>query len=164
MPQFELAWFPGQIFWMTACFCVLYWAVSRFFLPPVERIVNERTQKIQAVLRQADELNACADRLRQAHEAYVNKAQEQSARMIQKMHEDIAADHALQEQHFLNVLKSSSARAEKEVSAKQTETHLHLKEITSQFVDIVFRTVYRVRPRKSAVNNAVNAHLKEFSE
>ena len=164
MPQFDLAWFPSQIFWLIVCFCVLYWAVSRFFLPPVAQIIKERTQKIQAVLRQADELNAKADRLIQAHDTYLNKAQEQSARMIQKVHEDIAAGHARQEQHFLNVLKSSTAKAEKEVSEKHKDVRLHLKEITAQFLDIIFETIYRVRPHKASVNKAIDAHLKEFSE
>ena len=84
--------------------------------------------------------------------------------MIQKVHEDIAANHARQEQHFLNVLKSSTVKAEKEVSEKQKDVRVHLKEITGQFLDIVFETIYRIRPHKPSVNKAIDAHLKEFSE
>ena len=41
MPQFELSWFPSQIFWLVVCFCILYWTISRILLPPVVRVSGE---------------------------------------------------------------------------------------------------------------------------
>ncbi len=164
MPQFELSWFPSQIFWLVVCFCILYWTISRILLPPVVRVMKEREQKIQSVLRQADELNAQVDLLMQTRHKYLNKAQEKSDEIIQKAHEEITNNHILQEQHFLNVLKSNTAKTEKELNAKRREVCSHLKNITIQFLEIIFKTIYHVHPRKSSIGKAMDAHLKEFSK
>lgn len=162
MPQFDIAWFPSQIFWLVISFIILYVGIARFLLPPVVQVISERKQKIQSILREADETNSAADRLRQEHEKYINKAEEQSARIMQKAHEDIVVDHMQQEQHFLKVLKKSSLNAETDILKRHQAVYAHIKEITVQFLNIVFDTLYKIQPKRSSVSRAVKEHLEEF--
>lgn len=47
MPQFDSTFFPSQVFWLLVCFAVLYFAMSKIYLPRITSIIKERKKAIE---------------------------------------------------------------------------------------------------------------------
>ena len=60
---FDVAYFPSQIFWLLLSFFVLYFLLSRIFLPRIGETLEERSSRI------ADDLDAASRMQREAEEA-----------------------------------------------------------------------------------------------
>ncbi|MBT7451768.1 MAG: F0F1 ATP synthase subunit B', partial [Rhodospirillaceae bacterium] len=42
MPQFDPSTFSSQLFWLLICFVVLYWVISKFAIPRIGDILEQR--------------------------------------------------------------------------------------------------------------------------
>jgi len=64
MPQFDTAFFSSQIFWTIASFLVLFVVLSRWILPRIVSILQQRTQFIEAEISAAQKKHEEADELK----------------------------------------------------------------------------------------------------
>lgn len=161
MPQFNLAFYGGQIFWLLVCFCVLYICVRYIFLPRVAKQIAEREQYIQQMTDKAAAINDMREKRAQDYAIYEQQTVEQSARMMQQAHEDIAAEHSAQEDHLLHVLKAHTDKVEKEVNAQQRQIFDNIKLIAGQFLGVIFGALYHVCPNKAKLNYVLDKQIKE---
>ena len=45
MPQFESQYFISQIFWFSICFAIIYFTVSKIYLPKIKSILQQRSKE-----------------------------------------------------------------------------------------------------------------------
>jgi F-type H+-transporting ATPase subunit b len=57
MPQFDPGSFSSQLFWLFLSIAPLYWMLSKVFVPKIQSLINERHQKIEGTLEQANLLD-----------------------------------------------------------------------------------------------------------
>jgi len=62
-PPFDPTYFPSQIFWLLLSFFVLYFMLSKIFLPRIGQAIEERSSRI------ADDLDAASRMQKEAEEA-----------------------------------------------------------------------------------------------
>ena len=89
MPQFETAFYGGQIFWLMISFGFLYLMMSQLICPMIEEVIAEREKKIQALLNEAELLNGQAADLHQRYQTYLMDAEREKTEKIQKAQSDI---------------------------------------------------------------------------
>jgi F-type H+-transporting ATPase subunit b len=56
MPQFELALWPGQIFWLLITFAIFYLMMSKVFVPRIRSAVDARHERISGDMAEARRL------------------------------------------------------------------------------------------------------------
>jgi len=54
MPHLDIATYASQIFWLVAAFTILYIIVAKVFFPSIEKIVDQRTEKVDSDLKTAE--------------------------------------------------------------------------------------------------------------
>ncbi len=64
MPQFDTTYFSSQIFWTIVSFLVLFVVLSRWILPRIASILQERTQLIEEEIEAARKRHEDADNLK----------------------------------------------------------------------------------------------------
>lgn len=161
MPQFDIAWFPSQIFWLLVSFLILYTAMRWFLLPPLQDIMRARDQKIQSILRQADKLNAEADRIMQSYQGFMDAAEAYSAKIVQTAHDDISTAYSDQENKMKQRLETDSAAAEHEVERQRATIFKELALLTSQFIQILLNSVYGLKPKKTLLEKTIASSIEE---
>ena len=57
MPQFDVAYFSSQIFWLLICFSVIYLLVKKIFMPRMSQIIDDRTDKIEQLRLDTEKLS-----------------------------------------------------------------------------------------------------------
>lgn len=104
MPQFDAASFASQIFWLGLLFGLLWLILARTGLPRVERIFEDREQRIDNDLQMAEKFSADADKVQETYEQALAQARAHSqsamaeahAKMTQKLADaDARLDEAL---------------------------------------------------------------------
>lgn len=73
MPQFDVAFYCSQIFWLVFAFSFLYLLVDKFIVPLTEKILKNRKSYIDTNIASAESLAAKADSL---HKQYASKMEE----------------------------------------------------------------------------------------
>ena len=60
MPQLDWSTFISQAFWLLVCFCTLWFLLSRFIMPKLADIIEQRKRKIDDYVQKADALSTAA--------------------------------------------------------------------------------------------------------
>ncbi|AFB20600.1 F0F1 ATP synthase subunit B family protein [Rickettsia canadensis] len=73
MPQFDIATYYSQIFWLIVTFGLLYIFIYKFITPKAEEIFNNRQTNIQDNITQADILTLEVEKLNKYYNEEVEK-------------------------------------------------------------------------------------------
>lgn len=74
MPQLDPTWFISQLFWLAVAFVTLYALLSRWALPRLMGVMDERKQAMEGDLDRAERLTQEASRAREEYEHALNEA------------------------------------------------------------------------------------------
>lgn len=68
MPQLDPTWFASQLFWLAVSMVVLYVALSRLVLPPLQAVIELRRTTREGDLAMAQQLKTEAESAREEYE------------------------------------------------------------------------------------------------
>src|SRR3979490_3282644 len=78
MPQLDVSTFPSQIFWLAVFFVVLYLLMARLALPKIEKIIEERRNRVDSDLDKAGQMKTEAEAVIAAYEKALLDARHQA--------------------------------------------------------------------------------------
>ena len=113
LPQFDPSSWPSQIFWLAICFVVLYFVFSRVTLPRLSGIIETRRQTIEANMKDAENISAAAEQVKEAYEQSLKDAVQRASATVK------AADDAAKAK-LSEALVDFRERYDREVAATET--------------------------------------------
>lgn len=144
MPQLDPSSFASQIFWLIIAFTMLYFFMSKFFVPRISQIVDGRENSVKANLETAEKLVAeqkaikleIAKLLEEARKtgseiknAAIKKAEIELNEAMAKVESDISRS-MVAEEHRLSTFRAKMANEVEGVAKSLSE------EILTAIVDI----------------------------
>lgn len=127
MPQLDPTWFASQLFWLAACFTLLYVLLSRVILPPLSGIVDRRAHTISSDISAADKAKNAAERARQDY----NHTLAQSREMAQQLIHEVLEENKRRMEEAMRALDVEIARKLDEATARiNTRKHELLASLT----------------------------------
>lgn len=133
MPQFDLSFFLGQIFWMLVGFGFLYLMMSCLICPMLEEIVSDREEKIKNALRQAEKINGQAEKINQRYQAFLLSAEQEKNDRIQSTYQKIKKEAQKEEDKNDARLRAQVRKTEQKI---EKSNHLLEQKIDDFVVDI----------------------------
>src|SRR5665213_2156597 len=94
MPQFDIATFPPQIFWLAVTFLVLYLVMALVGLPRVGGIIKRRREHISDDLDKAQRMKAEAEAVIAAYERALAEARTKAQETMRETMERLNAEAA----------------------------------------------------------------------
>ena len=91
MPQLDLSTFPSQIFWLAAFFVVLYLLMAKIAIPGIEKVIDERRNRIDGDLDKAGQMKAEAEAVIAAYEKGLADARHQAQLTMKETSDQLAA-------------------------------------------------------------------------
>jgi F-type H+-transporting ATPase subunit b len=73
---------PGLMIWTLICFALTFFVLKRYAFGPIQRIVDERRERITQSLKEADNARDEARRLLEEHRALMNEARGQAEEVL----------------------------------------------------------------------------------
>lgn len=150
MPQLDFSTFPSQIFWLVIAFGILYFALSRIFIPRIGGVLEERCDRIANDLDMAVSMKNDADATVIAYESglkeVAEKAHSIAADNKSKVNAEIAEELEAQDASLAEVL----AAAEMKISQAQQKALTSVSSVAKTAVsDMVSKlTGYKLEAAK----------------
>jgi F-type H+-transporting ATPase subunit b len=130
-PPFDPASFTSQLVWLAITFAVLYLVMSRFALPRIGGILEDRQSRIDADLAVADASRQKTDAAIASYEAALAEARKRSTALAEETRAAIQADIAQKRHQVEADLAGRLATAEASIQASRTEAMSHVNEIAA---------------------------------
>ena len=110
MPQLDFATYPSQILWLLISLIVLFVGLSKFALPQISSVLEQRRDSLDRYLQEAEALKRKAEQARQSYEQDLATAKAKAHEIGAKAHADMQAEIA-----------EDTRRAEQEIVEKQIQ-------------------------------------------
>ncbi|WP_347939195.1 ATP F0F1 synthase subunit B' [Rickettsia oklahomensis] len=121
MPQFDIATYYSQIFWLIVAFSLLYIFVYKFITPKAEEIFNNRQTNIQDNITQADTLILEAEKLNKYYNEEIEKTNTEINRLKKEKIDSLESEFLIKKKNLEQDLKNSINKNIKDINlaAKQ---------------------------------------------
>lgn len=131
MPQFDPSTFSSQLFWLVICFVGLYWIISKFAIPRIGDILEQRERVVQDDLDRAESLKGEAEQALANYEAAMADAREQARTLMNKVTSDAKAAAESRNKEIGAELTAQISDAEQRIAAARDEAMSSLTSIAA---------------------------------
>lgn len=132
MPQFDPSTFSSQLFWLVICFVGLYLIVSRFAIPRIGDILEQRERVVQDDLDRAESLKGEAEQALADYEAAMADAREQARTLMAKVTSDAKAVAESRNREIGAELTAQISEAEQRIATARDEAMASLTSIAAE--------------------------------
>jgi F-type H+-transporting ATPase subunit b len=163
MPQFDPSVWSPQIIWLIVSFVALYYLMSRFVLPRLNEILEEREFRISDSLRRAENLKQEAEQAVAAYEQTMADARAKAQAQVQASHE--RAERLAAERHaeLGDRLADEIAAAEARIGAARTQAVAGIRDMAAEVAGLAVEKLVGTRPAAENVLAAIDDTLKRAS-
>jgi len=133
MPQLDFSTFLPQIFWLFLSLSILYLILSRYALPRISDVIEERKDIIAHDIDKAKEYSLDTDKAIEDLNLKIAEARSQSQQMINNSLLEIKNSNELKKNKLFEDIKSDVSAAEKVIYENKD---LALKDITNVGEDL----------------------------
>lgn len=137
LPQFEFAYWGGQIVWLLLIFVVLYALLSRVFLPRLRGVLDERARTIAEAVEEARKVQAEAQAQAEAARNEIAEARAHAQRTAAAAKAEIAQKTAARQAEQEEALAARIAKAEAAIRKTREKAMTNVGAIAADTVQAV---------------------------
>ena len=132
---------PGLMIWTLVCFALVYLALRRFAFGPIQKMIDERRDRIHRSIEQAEQARDEAAKLLEEHRAMLVQARGQAESIL----EDARTVAESQRERLHGELESDRKRRLAETERQITsETERALDQIKNEIAELALITTAKV--------------------
>jgi F-type H+-transporting ATPase subunit b len=160
-PPFNPQTFASQLFWLAITFVFLYVMMSKFALPRIGGIIENRRQRIEGDLADADRLKGQSDAALAAYEKSLAEARNRAQGIANDMRDKQHAATETTRKSLEQELNGKLASAEKTIAATKTAAMSNVRSIAIDAAGAIVQRLIGTAPAGQAVEEAVDSTLKQ---
>ena len=138
---------PGLMIWTIVCFLIALYVLKRYAFGPIQKLIDERQQRIRRALEEADNARDEARRLLEEHRALIGKARGQAEEILaearkvadaqrERVKEETEADRRRRLEETRRQIEAETHRALEQIRAEVAElTLLAASKVTGKALD-----------------------------
>ena len=159
-PPFQKDTFASQLVSLLIAFVALYLIVSRIALPRVGKTIDERQNKIEGDLAEAQKLKDASAGALKAYETELAAARSRAQAIGTETREKLNATAEAERKTLEDRLSVKLAEAEKTIATTRTAAMSNVRGIAAEAAAAIVQRLTGVLPDGKSVNSAVDASLK----
>jgi F-type H+-transporting ATPase subunit b len=121
LPQFDVSFFPSQLFWLAVFFGLLYLLLDRALLPRLSGVIAQRASKISGDIDAAAAANAEAKAALEAYDQSIAQARSDGRGFLDEARAAAAAERSARMETAEQALNERLSAAEKRLSGQRAE-------------------------------------------
>jgi F-type H+-transporting ATPase subunit b len=138
---------PGLMIWTIICFLITLFVLKRFAFGPIQKMIDERRERIQRSIEEAEKARAEARRLLEEHRALIAQARGQGEQILadarkvadaqrQRVKEETEADRQRRLEETKRQIDAETQRALQQIRSEVAElTLLATAKVTGKVLD-----------------------------
>ena len=159
-PPFQKDTFASQLVSLVIAFVALYLIVSRIALPRVGSLLDERQNKIEGDLAEAQKLKDASDSALKAYENELAAARSRAQAISADTREKLNATSEAERKKLEQRLSVKLADAEKTIASTRETAMSNVRGIAADAAAAIVQRLTGVLPDGKSVDRAVDASLK----
>ncbi|HEB79899.1 MAG TPA: F0F1 ATP synthase subunit B' [Rhodospirillales bacterium] len=159
MAQFDPSTFSPQIIWLVISFAILYIAMSRFALPRISRILEERQHKIDESLKKAAAMQSEAQAASEAYDNALAKARAKAQDHMRNAREKAAQEASQRQEVLAERLAGDIQAAEKRIGEAKGDALSRIREVVVDVAGAAIEKLSGEKPAAKDVGSAVDDAL-----
>jgi len=159
-PPFQKDTFASQLVSLLIAFVALYLIVSRIALPRVGSLLDERQNKIEGDLAEAQKLKDASDGALKAYESELAAARSRAQAIGTETREKLNAASEAERKTLEQKLSLKLAEAEKTIAATRETAMSNVRGIAAEAAAAIVQRLTGLAPDGKSVDSAVDASLK----
>ena len=159
-PPFQKDTFASQLVSLLIAFVALYLIVSRIALPRVGGLLDQRQNKIEGDLAEAQKLKDQSEAALKAYEGELAAARSRAQAIGAETREKLNAASEAERKKLEEQLSVKLAEAEKTIASTREEAMKNVRGIASDAAIAIVQRLTGLASDRRSVNKAVDASLK----
>jgi F-type H+-transporting ATPase subunit b len=159
-PPFDAHGFASQLTWLVIAFVLLYALMSKWALPRVGAIIDNRQKRIDGDIAEAGQLKAQSDAAVAAYEKALADARSRAQAIANETRDTQAAAAETRRKALEDELNVKLAGAEKTIAATKTAAMGNVRGIAEEATRAIVERLTGAAPSDQAVTAAVGDALK----
>ncbi|MFV0250757.1 MAG: ATP F0F1 synthase subunit B' [Rickettsia aeschlimannii] len=157
MPQFDIATYYSQIFWLIVTFSLLYIFVYKFITPKAEEIFNNRQTNIQDNITQANTLTIEVEKLNKYYNEEIDKTNTEIDRLKKEKIDSLESEFLIKKKNLEQDLKNSINQNIEDINlaAKQFRTNK-----SAAIIKLAVNIIEKITGTKADMNLLQNIKVK----
>ncbi|AXU06018.1 MULTISPECIES: F0F1 ATP synthase subunit B family protein [spotted fever group] len=157
MPQFDIATYYSQIFWLIVTFGLLYIFVYKFITPKAEEIFNNRKTNIQDNITQADTLTIEVEKLNKYYNEEIDKTNTEIDRLKKEKIDSLESEFLIKKKNLEQDLKNAINQNIEDINlaAKQFRTNK-----SAAIIKLAVNIIEKIAGTKADMNLLQNIKVK----
>ena len=132
---------PGLMIWTIVCFLITLFVLKRFAFGPIQKVIDERRERIRESLAEADKARAEARRLLEEHRKLIAQARQQAEEIRTEVRRDA---EALRERAREETEADRQRRLEETKRQIEAETARSLAQIRREVAELTLLAATKV--------------------
>ncbi|WP_460019964.1 F0F1 ATP synthase subunit B family protein [Magnetospira thiophila] len=161
MPQLNPNNFAPQLVWLALSFFVLYVVMARIALPKVSHVLEARQSRIEADLKQAEQLKQEAEAAAASYEAGLADAKSQAQSTVREINQEMSAKAHEELSAVISRLTADVKAAEASIGEARNKAVGNLQAITVEVTQSVVARLAGMEIDAATAGKAVDLILKE---
>ena len=137
LPQLNVTDFAPQLFWLALSFIVLYVLLARIVLPRIGSVIEERRNRMQRDLQEAERLKTETEKALAAYEEAYAAARSKANDIAKRTHEALSADVEAERSRVEGQVAARIADAEARINETKSKAMAHVNEIASETAEAI---------------------------
>ncbi|MBU2531863.1 MAG: F0F1 ATP synthase subunit B' [Alphaproteobacteria bacterium] len=132
LPQLNTNDMAPQLIWLALTFIALYWALSRFTLPRIASVIEERKNRIERDIAEGERLNKETQNAIAEYEQKLADARGKAGAMVKENRDAVTAELEAKRQAAEAEDQARMAAAEERINAMKSEAMAQVTTISTE--------------------------------
>jgi F-type H+-transporting ATPase subunit b len=155
LPQLNINDFAPQLFWLVIAFCLLYLLLSRVALPRIGEVIDERRNRIDRDLQEAERLRSETEKSMASYEQALAEARAKAQGIVGEQRIKLTAEMNTERAKVEQSIAERTAAAEKQVEQLKTAALAQVNTIAAEAVGAIVAKLIGVEPQKGEIDEAL---------
>jgi F-type H+-transporting ATPase subunit b len=137
LPQLHAPDFPPQLIWLAVSFAVLYFIMARVALPRIGEVIEERRDRVQRDLDEAERLKVETEKALAAYEQALAAARGKATAIAREARDRLAGEVEQERARVEAQVAAKLAEAEKRIADTKSRAVAQVNEITTDIAGAI---------------------------
>lgn len=137
MPQLDSSTFTSQLFWLVICFFSMLFIMSKFIVPKIADILEQRQRKIDSYLNKAHTIRLEAEESLKKYQEALAEATRNANEALEKTQAEINSYMQTRQDELAAKLQKKIAAGETEINKSKDEAMAKVKEMSEELAEAV---------------------------
>ena len=161
MPQLDPKYWASQAFWLILVFTVLYFSISKFYLPKIKNNLDDRENRIKDDIEDANKSKELTENKFKEYEKILRDAKKEVIKIKLESKIKLTKDIQEKKEKIENEIEKEISKAQKEIFELKKNSILDVQKISNEIAANIIESMTGDRLNESSIKAAVEEVSKK---